>query len=161
MDPNNNVEIKSIIEGVRANLQEHPDLTPMFFVHTKSGENVACVLDIQDGAKEALADFMRKFALEHDAEWTLFLTECWMKKYSPENEAEELKDTRPIRDREGREEAVLFSLETYEDGCYTAICPLKYKADKKVILDVTFEKTAADQRGTFTNLLPNKKAVAK
>jgi hypothetical protein len=97
---------------------------------------------------------MRRFAADKNADWTLFLTECYMKRYDETDDYQ--KDARPIREQEGREEGVIFTLETKADGDYLAATIIKYKADKKVLPEVTFEEQDGGSQGTFTNLLTNK-----
>jgi hypothetical protein len=155
MNPSTNEEIKAIIAGAKTDIAENGALTPMFFVHGADGKNYCLVLEILDGQKEALAHAMRGFAKSKDAEWTCFVTECYMKKFDND---EKMPAGGKVSQMPGREEGVLFSLETKSGGDFTAMALIKYKADEKVLDNVEFVKGNMGS-GTFANLLPEKKAA--
>ena len=152
MNPNTDEFIQSIISKTKETLNEEGSLMPMFFVHGRDGKTHICALEIIDGHKEDLAQALRAFARSKGADWTLFLTECYMKSYDKDEDV--TSDTRPVREREGRQEAVIFKLETLE-GNFMAVSPIKFKADMPVLLEVKFEETEKDV-GVFENLLGNK-----
>ncbi len=156
MEPNSDPLIKELISAANQNLEIDGELLPMFFVHGKDGQTYCLGLQIIDGQKEQIASKMRHFAMEKDADWVMFMTECYMKKYDKKDDMSK-EDGKPVRDREGRTEGVMFSLETLSDGCFTAMTSIKEWAGHKVMEPVKFEQSSYG--GIFSNLLPDKKVV--
>ena len=161
MDPNSNAMIQDLIEDIKRNLNEHGALMPTFFIHTgpnpddaehPDGTMFVIGMEIEDDNKEALAAAMRKMAVEKNALWTLFVTECYMASFD--------KDEKPpqghVRDMPGRIEAVMMVFESQECG-YISTSPIKFKADKPVITEVKFEKSSGGH-GIFSNLIGRKVA---
>lgn len=167
MDPNGNKLVQELVEKVKSNLNEDGKLMPTFFVHGErpkdfkldegeedgwedKGALYILGMEIEDGMKQKLAEAMRDFAKSKNADWTMFVTECYMKGYDKDEEP--VNDGTPVRDMPGRIEAVMFSFEG-PDGDYMALAPIRFKADKPCLLEVKFEKNEQPGEGTFSNLL--------
>lgn len=73
-------------QASRENFERSGDLMPVFMVLSRNGE--VSIVATPDGmtnqeSKDALADFIRKFAVEHSAVAVLFMSEAWISSVAP------------------------------------------------------------------------------
>lgn len=150
--------VETIVEQARDNMEKHGGLSPIAFCSKYDCEQINVVKDLATVDKDKGAAMIRYVAKKTDADFVLYVDECWL--FTAQ--AETMKDARAIRDQyggqvkdiPGRVDAVMFMLDTRE-GLFSAN-EIRQDASKFGLKytfgNVDFEMMDASE-GRFTSFL--------
>jgi hypothetical protein len=137
--------VKRRIVETENDLFRNDGVKSQFYFHNATNEILKLQPPVWNGYKDQLANRIRRISKDYNADWILTIFEAWV---GGSNEV-----VRPS-ESPNRKEMVLFQIETLNIN-YRASSEIRYKADKKVLLQIKFEKNIKnlDSCGRFENVI--------
>lgn len=152
MDQNSDV-VKGIISTARENIKSG-SLLPTFFVGKETPNEKPEIAIVgapfeSDEEKDMSAIVVKQIAKQLDANFIIFLSECWILKVENTTENLNLKPSLSPN----REEVITISIETPE-GQYVGMAPVIRNGDEVSFTEFDWKHSLEKSKGRFTNLLP-------
>ena len=135
---------KRVLEAEK-DLFQNDGLKAQFYFHNTKDEILRLRGEVWGGYKDQLAHRIRKIAAYHKADWLFMIFEAW------QGDANDC--VRPF-ESPNRKEVVHFHVETLK-FYYRAVSDVRYARDKKVLLQIEFEKHEKnpETQGRFENVI--------
>lgn len=145
------------IKIAREHVKNHDELVPMWWVGGANGiDLVATPFEGPDehGTKDAVARTIKQMAAAKDADFILFISECWTlqgdEEASKEYMANRGRYPNGLADHPKRKECVMVDLQTH-DGTKIGMAPI---LPGRVMGDISWPDDYTRIAGRFANLLP-------